>query len=412
MTVPFDIRTWALSIMLGGIANLPGVWAGNPVMEDIPPVALAAYIVAAGDVNEVRRAVNPDAPSCNLDWRWVAAVSKVESNHGRHGGATLDRWGNLTLPIESFDPDTGQYVGAKGAAQFMDDTRAYYEATYDLDANGDGVEDVVGNVWDSSRAAALLLCDNGVDRDPVDALGQYNGGGDWTRYPQSQRYVASVQAYHALLPEFDARTLAPPERDRTLAGFIAGPLERWWQFAIIGPYLKVRNIDNGRYRAQWEKWDGRLFGPGSGVRDQLAAEAQASPVGQRIADTARSWVGRDFNPGVGEQCAFFVRHVLDEAGVTLTPEVTRETLDGWWTGIGIANSFGADQGKVIRSIDELLPGDIVMYADTYGSWPEGSITHVGIYVGDGQIVDRPTRSAPVKQRDVRTFPKFAGAVRL
>lgn len=412
MPVPTGIRAWAFSLMAGGAANLPGVWAGNPVMEDIPPVALAAYIVAAADVNEVRRAVDPAAPSCAFDWRWGAAVAKVESDHGRFGGATLDAHGNLTRPIESLDPDTGQYVGAKGAQQFMDDTRRYYEDKYDLDANGDGVEDVVGNVFDGARAAALLLCDNGIDSDPVDALGRYNGGNNWASKRQSREYVDRVQAYHSLLPEFDARTLETPERDRTLAGFIAGPLERWWQFAIIGPYLKVRDIDNGRYRAQWEKWDGRLFGAGAGVRDQIVADEKAGPVGQRVAETARSWVGRDFNAGVPAQCAFFVRQVLAEAGVTLTPNVTEHTLDGWWTGVGIANSFGSDQGKVIRNIDDLLPGDIVMYADTYGDWPEGSITHVGIYVGDGEIVDRPTASAPVKQRDVRTFPKFAGAVRL
>ena len=67
---------------------------------------------------------------------------------------------------------------------------------------------------------------------------------------------------------------------------------------------------------------------------------------------------------------------------------------------------------MIRSIDQLQPGDIVMWANTYGDWPEGSITHVGIYVGDGQIVDRPTAAAPVKRRPVTTFAHFVGAVRL
>jgi hypothetical protein len=57
-----------------------------------------------------------------------------------------------------------------------------------------------------------------------------------------------------------------------------------------------------------------------------------------------------------------------------------------------------------------------MFANTYdgpGRSPilgRGKITHVGIYVGNGEMVDRSTMSAPVRQRPISTF-KFHSALR-
>gem|GEM_PF-4051460 len=83
----------------------------------------------------------------------------------------------------------------------------------------------------------------------------------------------------------------------------------------------------------------------------------------------------------------------------------------------MADSFhGADLGKIILDAGQMKPGDIVMFADTYdgpGRAPiagRGRITHVGIYVGGGEIIDRSTMSAPVRQRSVSTF-KFHSALR-
>jgi lysozyme family protein len=131
--------------------------------------------------------------------------------------------------------------------------------------------------------------------------------------------------------------------------------------------------------------------------------------GGRVAAQAESWVGKDFKPGHKYQCAYFVRHILAEAGVAVG--VTQQPLDGHGASAGMANSFfGKDLGQIIRSLDSLQPGDIVMFNNTFGDWPAGTVTHVGIYVGGGQIVDRPTASSPVKRRSVDTF-EFAGALR-
>ena len=133
--------------------------------------------------------------------------------------------------------------------------------------------------------------------------------------------------------------------------------------------------------------------------------------GSAISQAAMKWVGKSFNPGVAAQCAVFVRAVLEDAGINLNPSTTSEPLDGIATSEAFANSFGPDQGQLIERKKDLQAGDIVMFLNTYGDYAPGTITHVGVYTGDGMMVDRPTASAPVKHRSIDTF-EFAGAIRL
>lgn len=121
-----------------------------------------------------------------------------------------------------------------------------------------------------------------------------------------------------------------------------------------------------------------------------------------VAQVALSWVGREFRPGVPEMCMGFVRHVLSEAGKN--PGVTKEPSDGIAlkaqgvspaTGFFLANSLSGDDIGQKISYQDLQPGDIVTFHSTYGNWGPNVITHVGIAVGNGQMVHRPTRSAPV-----------------
>jgi hypothetical protein len=130
----------------------------------------------------------------------------------------------------------------------------------------------------------------------------------------------------------------------------------------------------------------------------------------KVVSAAVAWVGKDFKPGESARCADWVREVLKAAGVNIG--VAKGSA-----GPLMADSFhGAELGEIILDASQLQPGDIVMFADTYdgpGRSPipgRGRITHVGIYVGNGEMVDRSTRSAPVKQRPISTF-KFHSALR-
>lgn len=120
----------------------------------------------------------------------------------------------------------------------------------------------------------------------------------------------------------------------------------------------------------------------------------------RIAEVALSLAGTEFRPGVPEQCMNFVRHVLTLAGHPLADQVTKAPVDGHWTGISLASSLaGRDLGPIIVKPSELQPGDICFWEDTYPTgFPPHTITHVGIYVGNDQIVHRPTKAAPVRQQ--------------
>jgi hypothetical protein len=137
---------------------------------------------------------------------------------------------------------------------------------------------------------------------------------------------------------------------------------------------------------------------------------------RRLVRIAKEWDGKYFNYGQREQCAAFVRHVFHQAGFDL-PNVPRPS-DAYLlpknAGLGpdFADSFAGNEVGIKVSPYDLLPGDIVMFPNTYKQedgtpFPLGVITHVGIYVGDGMMVDRPTMNAPVIKRSVWKFGKIA-----
>ncbi len=122
---------------------------------------------------------------------------------------------------------------------------------------------------------------------------------------------------------------------------------------------------------------------------------------QKVLEVARAWVGREFRPGQLEQCANFVRTVFREAGLEL--RVARRPVDWEWTselaqGPDFANSFFSDEVGQRVEPDQLEPGDLIAFRDTYqGDFPPQSITHVGIYMGGGRMIDRATGGEPVRQ---------------
>jgi hypothetical protein len=127
----------------------------GPAAAEVPPAYLAAY----------RRA----ARTCpHLSWALLAAVGKVESNHGRG-------WPPRWQRTPGIAPGTENYAGAGGPMQFLAPTWARW---------GRG-----GDRWDyraAIPAAARKLCADGVRRgNPQGALYAYN---------PSHRYVARVLA--------------------------------------------------------------------------------------------------------------------------------------------------------------------------------------------------------------------------
>ncbi|SHG56144.1 lytic transglycosylase domain-containing protein [Streptoalloteichus hindustanus] len=134
-----------------------------------PARALTAYVRA--DL-----AMRSRAPACHLSWATLAGIGRIESNHGRWGGATLNADGRPSQPIIGValdgspgleaipDTDQGRLDGdaqhdrAVGPMQFIPATWKIWAT----DGNGDGVADP-HNIDDAALTAARYLCANGRD---------------------------------------------------------------------------------------------------------------------------------------------------------------------------------------------------------------------------------------------------------
>jgi membrane-bound lytic murein transglycosylase B len=130
----------------------------------IPAVALAAY-------QRAQTVINAADSSCHLPWQLVAAIGRVESDHGRAQGNTLTNKGidvpgiygpvldgrNGTARIT--DTDGGQYDHntrfdrAVGPMQFIPSTWAIVG----VDGDNDGQRNPQ-DIYDASLAAAVYLC--------------------------------------------------------------------------------------------------------------------------------------------------------------------------------------------------------------------------------------------------------------
>ncbi|MDQ4112878.1 MAG: lytic transglycosylase domain-containing protein [Actinomycetota bacterium] len=172
-----------------GDKSLPGTAS----TAGIPSAALAAYQRAATVINAADAA-------CKIDWPLIAAIGRVESNHGRANDNRLSAEGVSTpgiygVPLNGkgnvsqiTDTDGGQYDGdtsydrAVGPMQFIPSTWAMVG----VDADGDGKRNPQ-DINDAALASAVYLCsgndDLSTDQGARAAVFRYN---------HSQSYVTTV----------------------------------------------------------------------------------------------------------------------------------------------------------------------------------------------------------------------------
>jgi membrane-bound lytic murein transglycosylase B len=197
-TVPTQVIEAPASVSsAGGVA--PGVRGdGAQVVSTastsgIPSAALAAY-------QRAETVINAADKSCHLSWQLIAAIGRVESDHGRTNGNTLDSKGVARPGIYGIaldgsdgtsritDTDAGQYDAdarfdrAIGPMQFIPSTWS----VVGVDADGDG-ERNPQDIDDAALATAVYLC-SGAD-DLSTPAGQR---GAVYRYNHSSSYVDLV----------------------------------------------------------------------------------------------------------------------------------------------------------------------------------------------------------------------------
>jgi membrane-bound lytic murein transglycosylase B len=173
-TVPTQaIKAPASVSTAGGLA--PGVQgdgariASTASTSGIPAAALAAY-------QRAETVINAADKSCHLSWQLIAAIGRVESDHGRTNGNSLDAQGVARPGIYGIaldgthgtsritDTDAGQYDAdarfdrAIGPMQFIPSTWS----VVGVDADGDG-ERNPQDVDDAALATAVYLCSGSDD---------------------------------------------------------------------------------------------------------------------------------------------------------------------------------------------------------------------------------------------------------
>ncbi|MDP9118631.1 MAG: lytic murein transglycosylase [Actinomycetota bacterium] len=166
--LPDDVPTAPSASPVAGAPTLRPGAAVPPapsalVSDGIPAIALQAYENAAGIEAKTD-------PGCGLTWPLLAAIGRVESDHGRANGAVLFTNGVSAPRIIGIaldghgtslvrDTDRGRLDGdtvfdhAVGPMQFIPSTWALYG----VDGNYDGHLDPF-NIFDAAAGAARYLC--------------------------------------------------------------------------------------------------------------------------------------------------------------------------------------------------------------------------------------------------------------
>ena len=180
-----------LSAGLGvGEAHWPARFDPSELAGEIPEPMLSAYLDAAD--------------TWNIDWALLAAIGKIECDHGRYVAAGCSPAGTIN------------HAGARGPMQFLGSTWRSSAGRYDLDVAGppvpdghgfgtDGDDDGIADPWnpfDAVHAAARFLVALGGRDDPRQAAKGYYAGPANPDPTAGQGYAsraAELMAhYHAL----------------------------------------------------------------------------------------------------------------------------------------------------------------------------------------------------------------------
>jgi gamma-D-glutamyl-L-lysine dipeptidyl-peptidase len=121
--------------------------------------------------------------------------------------------------------------------------------------------------------------------------------------------------------------------------------------------------------------------PWGATRAQVVAEAR------KFLGLPYLWAGVS---GFGFDCSGFTYSVYRAYGLTLSRDADQQAVHG---------------KPVTRSA--LRPGDLVFFRES----ANGTIGHVGMYVGSGKMIDAPNTTARIRIEPIASFAHYAGARR-
>ncbi|MFK0113132.1 C40 family peptidase [Streptomyces sp. NPDC091217] len=327
--------------------------------EDIPARMLTAYKKAVQQVETY-------VPKCRgMRWPILAGIAKVESNHaiGHSIAANGDirpkiygvllngsGQGGNTTPVA--DTDNGRWDGTANGERAVGPFQFLPStwASIGEDANGDKVADP-HNADDAALGAAVYLCGKGRDLTQRTQL-----KAAILQYNHSSEYVANVLGW------IDQYTAAA--EDPTLTN-VTGKVR-----TVIEAALSQRGVP-------YSWGGGNAQGPSYGIC--------CSPSGK--SGTAIK----------GFDCSGLTLYAYAKAGVQLPRTAAAQA------GVGqrIPSSLGTGVLKV---------GDLVFFA--YAPGRDSTIYHVGIYAGNGRMINAARPGTAVRLDAVSTMSGYAGGARL
>ncbi|MEU1622938.1 NlpC/P60 family protein [Streptomyces sp. NPDC005722] len=347
------------AIVAAGISQT-AVSSGLAAVTGIPARMLTAIAHGA-------QAVHETSPGCRgMRWQVLAGIAAIESNNA--AGHTIGPGGDITPRILGPRLDGSGAGGNTAAIRDTDDGRWDGDRQYDRavgpfqflpatfatigrDANGDGRIDP-HNADDAALAAATYLCGDGRDLTDEDQL-----RAAVFSYNHSTAYVTDVlNAIHRY------------DTTGTTGGGAAATGDAR---TVIAAALAQQGV-------AYSWGGGNAAGPAPGIC--------CSP-GQH----------QDGRQVVGFDCSGLTLYAYAQVGVSL-PRLAQ------------------DQASVGRRIpaaagyEALRPGDLVFYGPNPSS--NAGIHHVGIYLGNGQMVNAPKPGTSVRIDPLTALPDYAGGVRI
>ncbi|MEU4607583.1 bifunctional lytic transglycosylase/C40 family peptidase [Kribbella sp. NPDC023972] len=368
-------------IVAGGIAAVAGIAVVGFVGLSMLTILLGRGSIAEakppGDVPGVspillkayQQAVEGAAktlPNCHgLRWQILAGIAQIESNNA--AGHAISEAGDVTPPIIGPALDGsgagGNLTPVNDTDQGVWDRDTNFDRAvgvlqfipsswrvYGRDGNNDSIKDP-HNVFDNAAGAVVHLCGTGdKDFSTPETLRQALYG-----YNQSWSYVSKVTEAIATF-DVSAPTADLPPGSPKGAVIVAAAM-KW----VGTPY----------------SWGGgNASGPSTGIC--------CSPGGS------------DGRKTTGFDCSGLSTYAAAQIGINLPRTAAAQSL--------LQQQIPASAG-----VAALQPGDLVFFGFIPGS--RTGIHHVGIYVGNGQMVNAPRPGTQVRVEPIWS-DSYAGAVRL
>ncbi|MEV7618247.1 NlpC/P60 family protein [Streptomyces sp. NPDC089799] len=334
---------------------VPGVVP--PSVEGIPGRMLAAYSTGAAQIGT-------HVPACKgMRWQILAGIARIESGHA--SGKQISPAGDITPPITGPrldgsgiggnttpfpDTDNGLWDGDTEFERAVGPFQFLPETfrAYGKDGNGDGTVSP-HNADDAAASAAVYLCGKGRDLNDRSQL-----RAAIYVYNHSNAYVEDVLSG---IDQYDALGITPTVPTGNASTVVAAAL--------------------GQQGVPYSWGGGGPNGPSRGFC--------CSPGGQ------------DGSKIVGFDCSGLTQYAYAQAGIQLPRTAAAQA--------GAGRRIPASAG-----VGALLPGDLVFYG--YDPDADSTIHHVGIYLGNGQMINAPRPGKPVRIDPVTAMPDYAGGARL